>query len=102
MKNSILTLVSVLALGTPALAQTDMDTTGGATTMTQSSQTTKVDPAVTQKTTTTTKKPAPVAVQSTTTTHHRTSTGVSVRPTNVVRNTTITPNSASSTTTVQH
>jgi len=100
MRKAILTLVSLVTLTAPALAQDSTDASGSTTT-TESTNTTATAPT-TQKTTTTTRKAAPVAVQRTTTTHHATRTGVSIRPVSVNRNTVVTPNGATSTTTVSH
>ncbi|CAN5631144.1 hypothetical protein BH10CYA1_BH10CYA1_44980 [soil metagenome] len=100
MRNAILTLVSLVTLSAPALAQDSTDTSG-ATTTTQSTNTTSTAPT-TEKTTTTTRKPAPVAVHHTTTTRHRTRTGVAIRPVRVHRNTVVTPNGSASTTTISH
>ncbi len=100
MRNAILTLVSLVTLSAPALAQESTDSSG-ATTTTESTNTTTSAP-VTQKTTTTTRKPAPVVHHTTTTTNHTARSGVSIRPVSVNRNTVITPNGASSTTTVSH
>lgn len=104
MKNVLLTLVSLAALGTPAPAQDSTDASGATTTTTESTNTstTKSVPASQTTTTTTTKKAAPVAIQKTTTTRHRSKPAISVRPVSVNRNTVITPNGTSSTTTVSH
>jgi hypothetical protein len=104
MRNAILTLVSLVALSAPALAQDSTDATGGNTTTTESTNTstTSTVPATQKTTTTTTRKAAPVAVQKTTTVHHSTRSGISVRPVSVNRNTVVTPNGSSSTTTVSH
>ncbi len=100
MRNAILTLVSLVTMTAPALAQDSTDTSG-ATTTTESTNTSTTAPT-TQKTTTTTRKAAPVAVNHTTTTRHTTKSGISIKPVSVNRNTVITPNGASSTTTVNH
>lgn len=101
MRNAILTLVSLVALGAPALAQDSTDGSG-ATTTTESTNTSTTAPAPVKTTTTTTRKPAPVAVHKTTTTRHTSKSGISIKPVSVNRNTVITPNGASSTTTVSH
>jgi len=100
MRKAILTLVSLVAVSAPALAQDSTDASG-TTTTSESTNTTSTAPT-TQKTTTTTHKAAPVAVHKTTTTRHATRTGVSIRPVRVNRNTVVTPNGSSSTTTVSH
>jgi hypothetical protein len=104
MRKAILTLVSLVALGAPALAQESTDAAGGSTTTTESTNTstTSTVPATQKTTTTTTRKAAPVAAQKTTTVRHTSRSGISVRPVSVNRNTVVTPTGASTTTTVSH
>ncbi len=100
MRNAILTLVSLVTLSAPALAQDSTDASGSTTTT--ESTNTQITAPTTQKTTTTTRKAAPVAVNKTTTTRHTRKSGIAIKPVRVNRNTVITPNGASSTTTVSH